>query len=264
MQQTKKIQKNKAVSNFLLRNLNENNNFIYLHRLRLNKSDIEKIINNRVVVEVDISYDPITNKPYIGHPNFNNKFLLKKILLGDYHNNISFDELKKIITEHRDLNIIFDCKDDRVLPYFEDLLQEVGPSRIVFHAFISEWSIFANEAHFNSNPVRHESLSIKKILDFIRKTNSTWIGTTLVSGWNDVNNTVLNHIKNTSGNKIKAIAFYPNLIDIIFPNIEVNQAILGKGFIPVFFVDFLLSKPKFKYIGVTNLLKKATKINYEI
>ncbi len=236
--------------------LKSKSNFVYWHRTTLKEEQINSAISHSIAIEVDLSFDELLGTPYVGHSDkiYNNFF--DRMLFGNTNKNISFENLINLL-RNENLNVVFDCKDVRVLPFLEKLVYEIGTNRVAFHAFVKQWSQDKN------NRRNLECIDIEEIIKFKQRTNTTWIGTSLISSYKYVNEVNLKLIKGKGQGVFHGIAFFPHYLELLLPNINVYKKISNEGFIPVFAVDLVTRKIPFNYIGLSEFINKATKISYE-
>lgn len=236
--------------------LKNKSNFVYWHRTVIQHKHIKQALDRNVTIEVDLSFDEYIQKPYIGHRRDIYNSFFDKLFIGDSSKNISFDELIEYLNKFK-LHVILDCKSSKVLHYLSNNINKINLENVIFHAFVKEWCLDKENRRYN------ECIKIEDIKVFREKTNTFWIGSSLVKNYNQIDSNVLKIISDTAEGIINGVSFFTHYYQLLFPKQSVYKKVSNIGYIPVFASDLIIVKPGFKYFGASNFINNCTINNYE-
>ncbi len=235
---------------------NQINNFIYWHRSVVQRKHIEAALHSKITIEIDLSFDEVTKKPYIGHSNKIYNSIFDKLLMGDASENISFEDLIDYVND-KQLCAVFDCKSDKVLKYLLTNSNKYNFDNVIFHAFIGEWCFDKENRRYK------ECIKLEDIKKFKNFTKTFWIGSSLIKNYSQLDPQTIKIVTDTGKGVIDGISFFTHYYQLLFPKLSIYKNISDDGYIPVFASDLVFMKPNFKYIGVSNFINNCTKNSYE-
>jgi len=231
-------------------------NFVYWHRSVIQRKHIEQFLARQVTIEIDLSFDEMSQKPYIGHSGEIYNSFFDKLLIGSSFRNISFEALMSYINKSQ-LSVVLDCKSSKVLEYISKNINKFNLENVFFHAFISEWCFDKENRRYK------ECIKLEDIKEFKKITKSFWIGSSLVKNYNQVDSTIIKRIADTGKNIVDGVSFFTHYHQLLFPKLSVYKKISDIGYIPVFASDLIFVKTDFEYIGVSTFICNCTKNKYE-
>ncbi|MBI2051572.1 hypothetical protein HYT33_02300 [Candidatus Roizmanbacteria bacterium] len=134
---------------------------VFLHNHSVSKELLDRVIEERKSIEVDVNYSSDRGY-YIGHhPSFYKYYSIPR------PESLSLAEVMEHLTTS-DVFVKFDCKDRKVLPKVQELAREIGPRRCMLHAFVDELYI-KNGQVIDVEYWRTERIPFKEILELKKK-----------------------------------------------------------------------------------------------